>query len=191
MKDDICNIPNVLTFIRLLLVPVTAVLILSGELISAFITFLVACMTDLADGYIARRFDMMTRLGTWLDPLADKAMAIVVIVCFTIRGIVPLWVVLVVLVKELLMLAGGVVVLRKGYMTPSNKWGKIAALVLNISIASGFMHEYWYPYYLYAMYVAVIFVIVAFVQYAVKNGHYVFDSPADRGNMEKDGEEEE
>lgn len=175
MRDKNLNLPNILTFIRLLLIPATIALILQDQMIWAFVVFLVACLTDLLDGYIARTFNKMTRLGTWLDPLADKLMAVSVIVAFTIRGILPWFVMAIVFIKELLLLIGGFIVLRKGGATPSNKYGKIAALILNISIASGFMYQYWSPWYLYATYVALVFVVVAFIQYAIVNGHLVFE----------------
>ena len=175
MSDKNINLPNILTFMRLLLIPVTIVLILQDEMVWAFAVFIAACLTDLLDGYIARKYNKMTKLGTWLDPLADKLMAVSVIVVFTIEGILPWFVMAVVFVKELLMLIGGFIVLRKGSVTPSNKYGKIAALILNISIASGFMYQYWSPWYLYATYIALVAVVVAFIQYAIVNGHLVFE----------------
>ncbi len=185
MKEKNLNLPNVLTMIRLLLIPVTIVLIVEDEMIWAFAVFITACLTDLLDGYIARKYNKKTKLGTWLDPLADKLMAVSVIVVFTIRGILPWFVMAIVFLKELLMLIGGFIVLRKGSVTPSNKFGKIAALLLNISIAAGFMYQYWSPWYLYATYVALVAVVVAFIQYAIINGHLVFEK------KEKGKDEEE
>lgn len=186
MSQKNFNLPNILTFLRLAMVPVTVCLILSDQTIAAFAVFLAACLTDLLDGYIARKYNLTTKLGIWLDPLADKMMAVAVIVCFTIEGILPLAILIIVFAKEFLMLLGGFIILRKGHVTPSNKFGKIAALLLNISIASGFLHEYWYPYYLYATYVAVAAVLVAFVQYAIVNGHLLFE----KGPKEKKAGEE-
>ncbi|MBC8538833.1 CDP-alcohol phosphatidyltransferase family protein [Christensenellaceae bacterium NSJ-63] len=175
MSNKVWNLPNVLTMIRLLLIPVTILLILDNQMVFALIVFLTACGTDLLDGYIARKNHLITKLGIWLDPLADKLMAVSVIVTFTIRGILPPFVMIVVFAKEFLMLLGGVIILGRGHVTPANKFGKIAALLLNISIGSGFLYEYLSPYYLYATYVALAAVIVAFVQYAAKNGHLIFE----------------
>lgn len=171
MSDNYLNVPNALTVLRILMIPVTAVLIFRDSMIWALAVFLLACGTDLLDGYLARKYHLTTKLGIWLDPLADKLMAITVLVCFTVRGILPLFVPVVIIVKELLLLAGGAVVLRRGAVTPSNKFGKIAALLLNTSIATGFFYQYWAPYYLWGVYVALAVSVFAFVQYAVVNGH--------------------
>ena len=158
------------------------VLIVYQHMIFALLTFLLACATDLVDGYIARKYNLITRLGVWLDPLADKCMAIAVLVTFTFCGIMPPLVIIVVFVKEFLLLLGGLIILRKGFTTPSNKFGKTAAFVLNVAIASGFMYQYWAPYYLYFTYVALVGVVVAFIQYACKNGRLLFQKkPADTG----------
>ena len=175
MSDNYLNVPNALTVLRILMIPVTAVLIFRDSMIWALAVFLLACGTDLLDGYLARKYHLTTKLGIWLDPLADKLMAVSVIVTFTIRGILPPFVMIVVFAKEFLMLLGGVIILGRGHVTPANKFGKIAALLLNISIGSGFLYEYLSPYYLYATYVALAAVIVAFVQYAAKNGHLIFE----------------
>ena len=167
MKEKIWTLPNILSFIRLLLVPATAVLIAQREIMWAFACFLVACLTDLLDGYLARSNGEVTKLGSVLDPLADKLMAMAVLISFAAAEILPLFVVIVILAKEACMLAGGAFLFSKKIIIPANKYGKIAGFLLNISIASGFFAMWLYPYYLYAVYVALVFVIVAFVQYAV------------------------
>ena len=184
MSNKVWNVPNVMTFIRLALVPVTVWLILEGHMMWALASFLIACATDLLDGYIARKYNQTTKLGIWLDPLADKLMAVAVIVTFTIcpEHIFPPVVMIVVFVKEFLMLLGGLIILGRGSVTPSNKFGKAAAFLLNTCIASGFLYEYLAPYYLWATYLALVLVVVAFIQYAALNAHLIF---------EKKGEEKE
>ena len=146
MKEKTLNVPNILTVIRLVLIPVVVVLMAEGELIIAFVFFLAACLTDLLDGYIARHYNQITKLGMWLDPLADKLMAVSVLITFTVTGVIPLFVVVIIGIKELLMLLGGALLLKKGIVVPSNKYGKIAAFLLNIAIAAAFFHEYWAPF---------------------------------------------
>ena len=67
------------------------------------------------------------------------------------------------------MIIGGAIVVKRGYATTANVYGKVAGLMLNLAIGSGFMHFIWAPYDQYAMYAATVFVVAAFVQYAVKN----------------------
>lgn len=174
MRENNWNIPNILTMIRFFLIPVVVVLIVQQRMIWALAVFLIACFTDLVDGYIARSRNLVTRLGIWLDPLADKCMAVAVLITFTFCRIIPPLVTIVVFTKEFLLLLGGLIILRKGFSTPSNKFGKTAAFVLNVAIATGFMYQYWAPYYLYFIYFALIVVVVAFIQYAWKNGGLLF-----------------
>ncbi len=127
------NIPNTLSFIRLLLVPVFAVVFFSDSpnaLLWAGIIFFVAGITDIADGYIARKYNQITKLGRIIDPLADKLMQITAFVCLTIAEIIPVWVILILVAKELILVGGGALVLKKVKdVPPSNKYGKAASLV--------------------------------------------------------------
>jgi len=185
MKDQVFNVPNILTFFRLALIPVTLFLIASEHMMWALGAFVTACFTDVLDGWIARRHALTTRLGTWLDPFADKLMAVCVVIAFMLRGILPWFVMVVLFLKELLMLVGGAIILKNGNVTPSNRYGKFAALLLNVSIGAGFFYQYWYPYYLWAIYVAMVFVLFAFFQYARLNWHLLF------GKSKKSVDEEE
>ena len=85
------NIPNILSFIRLCLVAVFAVLFFSGYTGWALIVFLVAGATDVIDGFLARRYNWITNLGKILDPLADKTMQCMVLVCLCIDKYIPWW----------------------------------------------------------------------------------------------------
>ena len=166
-KEQIWNVPNILSIIRILLVPIVAVLIGYDNMVPALILFLVACATDLLDGQIARKKGLITKVGMWLDPLADKLMAVTVVIMFTVKGIIPLFVVIVLLSKELLMIIGGAVLIKKGINVPANKFGKIASFLLNVSIASGFLYQVFTPYYLYAIYVALGLMVIALSYVAV------------------------
>jgi len=177
---NLWTIPNLLSLFRLTMVPVTVILIFRTKMIAAFIAFAVAETTDLVDGYIARRCNQISKLGIFLDPLADKAMAIGVICSFTLCGILPSVVIIVLVVKELIMLLGGVLMLRKGYSAPSNKLGKICSFIMNIAIATGFFCDFSFfsKIYTYVIYVGLAFSVFAMVQYGVKNIKVVFGPPA-------------
>ena len=170
------NIPNILSVIRLMLIPVTVLFIVNDDMTWALVLFLIACITDLVDGYVARKYNLITKLGIWLDPLADKLMAIGVIVSFVICEIIPFWVIIVLLSKELIMILGGYFIIKNGFTTPSNKFGKIAAFIMNTSIASCFLYKisWWNPYYKYFVYFGLALSVLSMVQYAIKNGHLLF-----------------
>lgn len=125
------NLPNILSFIRLLMVPLFIWLFFSGlPLWVAGVVFLVAGITDILDGHIARKYGYITKLGRVLDPLADKLMQVSAFVCLAIAGIIPVWVISILAAKELCMLLGGAGMLKKYRdVPPSNKLGKAASML--------------------------------------------------------------
>ena len=98
------NLPNLISLMRLLLVPLTVWLILSEAYGWAFTTFLVAGISDGVDGFLARRFDWRTRLGAYLDPLADKALVVSVFVTLGFLKLIPAWLVITVVSRDVLII---------------------------------------------------------------------------------------
>ena len=128
------NTPNMLSIFRLCLVPVFVLLYFSGlphANIYALLVFLLATFTDFLDGYLARRFHLITNLGKVLDPLGDKMLTFSVLVCLTISKIIPLWALGVFFLKELLMGIGGLILHRRAHVEipPSNYLGKTATVL--------------------------------------------------------------
>ncbi len=105
------SLPNLISLARLLSVPLTAWLILDGRLVAAFWLFFAAGVSDAVDGYIAKRFDARTRLGAFLDPLADKALLVAVYIALGLQGHLEDWLVILVVFRDILIL-GGVVLAR-------------------------------------------------------------------------------
>ncbi|MBR6653975.1 MAG: CDP-alcohol phosphatidyltransferase family protein [Oscillospiraceae bacterium] len=127
------NIPNILSVIRICLVPVF-ILVYFGDSpnsnIGAAIVYAVASITDVLDGRIARKYNITTNLGRILDPLGDKLMTMAVIVCITIDRVIPVWAVIVFLIKECMMGLGGMFLYNKfEEMPPSNFFGKCSTIV--------------------------------------------------------------
>jgi len=102
------SIPNLITLARILAVPVILWAITSGEMRIAFVLFLVAGLSDLVDGYLAKRFGMATELGAYLDPLADKAMIVSIYVALGIVEAIPRWLVILVVSRDI-MIVGAVI----------------------------------------------------------------------------------
>jgi len=96
-------IPNLITIMRLFLVPVSITLVVMREWEAAFIAFLVAGISDAADGLIARHFDMKTELGAYLDPIADKTLLVSCFITLSIIGEVPAWLTIAVVFRDLLI----------------------------------------------------------------------------------------
>jgi cardiolipin synthase (CMP-forming) len=98
------NIPNLITLARLLLVPLTVGLIISDAYGAAFVTFVIAGVSDGVDGYLARRFNWRTELGAYLDPLADKALLVSVFVTLGFLKVVPAWLVITIVSRDVLII---------------------------------------------------------------------------------------
>jgi len=128
------NIPNLLSLARLMMVPFFPIVFLSGvpqaNLYAAGI-YLIAASTDVLDGYISRKYNLVTRLGRILDPLADKLMAFTVLLTITIAGVVHWWAISLLFLKELVMAWGAVSLIRKcDDVFAAEWWGKASTVLL-------------------------------------------------------------
>ena len=131
------TIPNWLSFIRIALIPVFAVLFVQGHQLVAVIVMICAALTDLFDGKIARKFNQVSNLGKLLDPIADKLsqMAIVIVLLYTYWKNPIKYLFFFFIVKEVLMLLGGALLLSKGMRpTAAEIWGKVATNVFYIAM---------------------------------------------------------
>lgn len=131
------TIPNWLSFIRIALIPVFAVLFLKGYVLAAVIVMICAALTDLFDGKIARKFNQVSNLGKILDPIADKLsqMAIVIVLIVTYWDNAIKYLFMFFIAKEIVMLLGGALLLSKGMRpTAAEIWGKVATTVFYIGM---------------------------------------------------------
>ena len=135
-QDQIINIPNALTVVRILLLPVVVWRFIIGDATGALIAYLAAMLTDALDGIIARKFNQITALGKLLDPLADKLSLVTLLGLFVSDGQIPLWVLAIILVKEVTMVIGGGVALKRGVALPI---GKVTTVVFVLSIIARFL----------------------------------------------------
>jgi cardiolipin synthase len=100
------NIPNLLTLLRILLVPVTVIFLMQGNFTKALIVLVVSGITDALDGFLARILKQQTVLGAYLDPIADKALLASCFVTLSIKGIIPGWFTVIVISRDLIILIG-------------------------------------------------------------------------------------
>ncbi len=103
------SIPNIITLGRILLVPVIVWAIASGQMKIAFVLFVVAGVSYAVDGFLAKRFNMASELGALLDPLADKALLVSIYVALGIWGEIPLWIVILVVSRDIMIVAAVIV----------------------------------------------------------------------------------
>lgn len=142
------NAPNILTLLRILAIPVVVVILLPpagteislARSVAAFALFLVATITDLFDGYIARRYHMVTTLGKLLDPLADKLLVCAVMTMLIPPGRVPAWMAVIVVGREIGVTALRGVATTEGVVIAASKLGKAKTLLLNIGVGTLILH---------------------------------------------------
>lgn len=127
------GVPNILSVFRLMLIPIFAVIYitnLKGSGMVAAILLLLSGITDVLDGVIARKFNMISDLGKILDPLADKLTQASICICLVIRRVAPLWLLCLLIIKEFVMIGAGANIIRKGKALMSSKWfGKLGTVV--------------------------------------------------------------
>lgn len=129
------TIPNLLSFLRILVIPPLAICFLKEDYIMSGVLLVVSGLSDMFDGMLARRLNQVTQLGKMLDPVADKLTLITVIICMNILYPQILLFVVVLFAKEFIMLCGGAVLLKMKVKPPAAKWyGKVATAVFYTSI---------------------------------------------------------
>lgn len=125
------NLPNLLSAFRVLLAPFVAAAILNGRTPAALAMLAAAGLSDLLDGYLARRMGVSSRLGSYLDPLSDKFLLVTVYLCEGLAGRLPAWLVALVLGRDLLILAMAAYAMAAVQVRqfPPSFWGKLSTVV--------------------------------------------------------------
>ena len=136
-NKDLFTIPNLLSLFRLTLIPVYMIIYLEGKHILAGSILALSCLTDLLDGWIARKFDLCTQLGKFLDPLADKATQLSLTICLSLRHPILRPVMLLLLSKEVFQAAAGLFWLGQGKILSHGLLvGKLCTAVLFLSLTA-------------------------------------------------------
>ena len=132
-------VPNILTIIRFLLIPIILLFLFSGNYLLAFIFFTISGITDILDGYIARKFNLVSNFGKLMDPLADKLTQISMLAALFFLNIVPVWILIIVLLKEVIMVAGASFLYGKSVVVYSRWYGKLATVLFYIAIVTSLL----------------------------------------------------
>ena len=128
------HIPNVLTIIRFILIPIILNFIFQGDYISGIIIFSISGLTDVLDGFIARKFNLISNFGKLMDPLADKSTQISVLAALVTVKIIPVWILAIVVLKELIMVVGASFLYGKDVVVYSKWYGKLATVLFYLAI---------------------------------------------------------
>lgn len=161
-------VPNILTIARFILIPFIILFALSDDYITVILVLTISAITDILDGNIARKYNFVTDFGRLVDPLADKCTQISVLIVLCIKRIVPTWILIVVIIKELLSIIGAVVLYEKKLVTSSKWFGKLATVLFYIAILSSMLIRQFNlncNFDLYIYYIAVAMTVFSLLMY--------------------------
>ena len=175
--SNILNLANQITFSRILMTPIILFLLYypSSKLLSfiAMILFVIVSLTDILDGYIARRAKTITALGKLLDPVADKVLICSTLIMLTYTQRIPVWLTIIIVVREILVTGLRAVAAESGYIIQADALGKIKTVLQNIALS---LLIIYYPYLginpaplgIFILYIAMFMAIISAIQYIYK-----------------------
>ncbi|MCR4395343.1 MAG: CDP-diacylglycerol--glycerol-3-phosphate 3-phosphatidyltransferase [Candidatus Saccharicenans sp.] len=175
------NAPTILTIIRMLAIPGLVVVMLTpfpGHEVVAFSVFVLACLTDMLDGFWARRKKQETVLGSLLDPLADKLLIASALICLVEGGVVAAWMAIIIIGRELAVTGFRAIASSRGFHIPASGWGKLKMIFETVIVAIlilGQTHLGWL-YRLahdYGLWLVVIIALASALEYFFRFGPQV------------------
>ena len=171
------NLPNKLTIMRVILIPFFVFFLLSpyfpayGNYIAVAI-FIVASLTDMLDGKIARKYNLVTNFGKFMDPLADKLLVCSALICLVEMNRLAAWMVIVIISREFIISGFRLVAAEKGVTIAASYWGKVKTFVqmaMSIFLVFHFQAEVFRIIESILIYASVILTIISLVDYIYKN----------------------
>ncbi|MEW6686933.1 MAG: CDP-alcohol phosphatidyltransferase family protein [Candidatus Edwardsbacteria bacterium] len=166
LNREIINLPNLVTFLRLGILPFVLLSLSAEKKTLALILLLITWFTDVFDGVLARKLSQSTRFGKILDPLVDKICLGTLVIFLILKRNFPLWAAIVVISRDLLILSSGLFLLKKTKIVPtSNLFGKVTMVFL-AAMATAYAME-WYPLNQILLVVSLLMVGVSSISYSV------------------------
>ena len=166
------NLPNKITMIRVILIPFFVFFMLTDFVpysnVIAVAIFIVASLTDTLDGYLARKYELVSNFGKFMDPLADKLLVSAAMICMSELGMLPAWVVIIIISREFIITGFRLIAAEGGLVIAASWWGKIKTvtqmamiilMLLGVNKVIGTI----------LVVLATIFTVVSGVDYIVKN----------------------
>jgi len=179
------NLPNKLTILRVILIPFFVFFLISpffdgyGNYIALAI-FIIASLTDMADGKIARKYNLVTNFGKFMDPLADKLLVCSAMICLVDLELIPVWVVLIIIAREFIISGFRLVASDNGIVIAASYWGKfkttfqmlmVIVIIFNINLQLGWLNILG----TILIYVALVLTVVSLIDYIAKNKETLFN----------------
>lgn len=185
-KESIWNLPNALTIFRIILIIPFTVLLLGGQRgwfgsnllvpdILADLIFIIASLTDMLDGKIARRFGLVSNFGKFMDPIADKLLVCTAMIALIDMKRIPAWVVIVIIAREFIINGFRLIAVENGKVIAASWWGKFKTtfqmIMVILMIVEPSLALMGMPVIIVdiIMYIALAFTIISLIDYLVKN----------------------
>lgn len=170
------NLPNKITIARVCMIPFFLVFLLVdnipyGKYIAAAI-FIVACLTDALDGYLARKHNLVTNFGKFMDPLADKLLVCSALICFVELKLVPAAIIIVIISREFIISGFRLVASDNGVVIAASYWGKLkttAQMIMSVLLIINFESELFNFIEQIFIYISLILTIISLIDYLYKN----------------------
>lgn len=165
------HVPNILTILRFLFIPIILYFIFLGNYILGFVLFTISGITDILDGFIARKFNLISDFGKLMDPLADKLTQISVLATLVIVKIIPAWILAIVIFKELIMVIGASFLYGKDVVVYSKWYGKLATVLFYVAIVISLFTKqfditgFWVNFSLVIYYIALTSTVFSLIMY--------------------------
>lgn len=168
------NIPNILTISRFLFIPIIIIALTIDKYLLAFIFLTISSLTDVLDGFLARKYNLITDFGKLIDPLSDKATQLSILITLSVKPtssgqpIIPLWILFIIVLKELLMVAGASFLYGKDLVVSSKWYGKLTTVLFYLAIVSSLIIAYFnisYRFDIYIYYFGLAMTIFSLIMY--------------------------
>jgi CDP-diacylglycerol--glycerol-3-phosphate 3-phosphatidyltransferase len=191
IREDVLNLPNLLTLFRIFLIPVICLFVYFGDPISgliAVILFAVAGVTDWLDGYLARKRDLVSLTGKFLDPLADKLLVMSVLVMLLPLGRLSPWIVIIILAREFAIMGLRSIAAGEGFIIAAGEGGKFKTAfqmvgMLGLVIHYEYMVDYWFIEFRFNFHLVGLWLLIISVIFSLSSAFEYF-----RGFLEAIGE---
>ncbi|MBQ4483194.1 MAG: CDP-diacylglycerol--glycerol-3-phosphate 3-phosphatidyltransferase [Lachnospiraceae bacterium] len=183
------NLPNKLTLFRVILIPFFVVSLMTGCLGEAskwvaLAIFVVASLTDLLDGKIARKYNLVTTFGKFADPLADKILVISAMICLVELKLLAAWIVIVIVAREFIISGFRIIAAEKSVVIAASYWGKFKTtfqMIMVIMLIADLDFPAWRIISLIVTWIALILTVVSLIDYIIKNKGVMMDNTAAEG----------
>lgn len=165
------NLPNKLTVLRVIMIPFFVFFYLTGKVYIADILFILASLTDMLDGKIARKYNLVTNFGKFMDPLADKLLVCSAMICMIEMGKLPAWIVIVIIAREFIISGFRLVASDNGIVIAASYWGKFKT-VFQMAMIIVLIADFGGVFDIIAqilIWIALALTIISLIDYVVKN----------------------